>query len=48
MSVPTHQARPSAWLQSYRNRSAEARRLAQQLRDIKRDINTRGLTRGAC
>ncbi|MFC5178616.1 hypothetical protein [Nocardioides taihuensis] len=48
MSDLTRKAGRSTWLQSYRNRSAESRRLAHQLRDIKRDINTQGLTRGAC
>lgn len=48
MTDLTRKALPTAWLTAYRSRSAEARTRAQQLRDIKRDINTKGLTRGAC
>ena len=52
MSDLTRKALPTAWLTAYRqhhrNRSADARTRAQQLREIKRDINTKGLTRGAC
>jgi hypothetical protein len=52
MSDLALKARPTAWLTAYRhhrNRSAEVRTpMEQQLRDIKRDINTKGLTRGAC
>jgi hypothetical protein len=52
MSDLSRKTIPTAWLEAYRHhrsRSAEARTPAQQqLRDIKRDINTKSLTRGAC